>query len=274
MSIKRRFRRTLRHIRTHWPIFVALYGALVGGMLLIGLSLAFGWFSFIPFSLAIMLLATYFLVALAYVAYRLNDAPGGTAADILIGLGQPRAEDRVVCIDLGLRVMAITLAQRLTTGQVTVIDVYNPQSNTSAGLRRARARAPKPPMDPRLTWIDGAISLLPLPDRSVGAVYMNQILSEFWLPEEREQLLAEVLRILTPEGKILIAEPIRAESDHLLTGIVTYTLPPGDSWRSLLQATGFVIRREEKARGLLACVRADKPSLSAGKQMQLNLEFI
>ena len=81
MSVKRRFRRTLRHIRTHWPMFVALYGALVAGMLLIGLSLALGWFLFIPFSLVIMLLAAYFLVALTYVAYRINDAPGGTAVN-------------------------------------------------------------------------------------------------------------------------------------------------------------------------------------------------
>lgn len=274
MFLKRRFRRTLRHIRTHWPTFFALYGALIAGLLLIGLSLAFGWFSFIPFSLAFMLLATYFLIALVFVAYRLNDAPGGTAAEMLVALGQARAEDRVVCIDLGLRGMAITLAQHLTTGQVTVIDVYNPQSNIGAALRREKARALKPPVDPRLNWIDGSISLLPLPDRSVGAVYMNRILSEFWLPEEREQLLAEVLRILTPEGKLLIAEPIRAESDLLLTGLVTYPLPPIDYWRSLLRSAGFVIRREEKAHGLLACIRADKPSLSAGKQMQLNLEFI
>jgi len=204
-------RPTPRHIRTHWPIFVALYGALVAGMLLIGLSLALGWFSFIPFSLAIMLLAAYFLVALVYVAYRINDAPGGTAAEILVEMAHTQAEERVVCIDLGLRATALTM--------VTIIDVYNPQSNNGAALRRARARAYKPPDDPRLNWIDGSINLLPLPDRSVAAVFMNHILSEFWLPEERRQLLAEVLRILTPEGKLLIAEPIRAPTPCRPTSI-------------------------------------------------------
>lgn len=274
MSIKRRFRRTMRHIRTQWPIYFGLYGLLICALLLSGLSLAFGWFSLVPISLAIMLLVAYFLVALVYVAYKINDAPGGTAEERLIALGQARPEDRVVCIDLGVRTTAIVIAQRLTTGQVTVIDVYNPQSNTGAALRRARRRAYKPPADPRLNWIDGSISLLPLPDRSVGVVYMNHILSEFWLPEEREQLLAETLRILIPEGKLLVAEPIRGESDLLLTGLVTYSLPPGDAWRGLLQSAGFVIRREERPRGLLAVLRADKPSLSAGKQMPLNLEFI
>ena len=33
----------------------------------------------------------------------------------------------------------------------------------------------------------------------VAAVFMNHILSEFWLPEERRQLLAEVFRILMVE---------------------------------------------------------------------------
>jgi ubiquinone/menaquinone biosynthesis C-methylase UbiE len=273
-SLKRRFRRTMRYIRTHWPIFFGLYSVLIVAMFFIGLSLALGWLSFVPFSLVIMLVISYFLVALVYVAYRTNDAPGGTAEENLVRLGQIRPEDRVVCIDLGLRTMAIAIAQRLTTGQVTVIDVHNPQSNTGAALRRARRRAPRPPADPRLTWIDGSISLLPLPDRSVGAVYMNHILSEFWLVEERQRLLAEALRILTPEGKLLIAEPIRGETDLLLTGLVTYSRPADEYWRSLLQSAGFIIRREEKPRGLLACIRADKPSLSAGKQMQLNLEFI
>lgn len=274
MSSNKRMRRTLRYIRARWPIYIGLYGALITLVMFIGLCVAVGWYSFVPFSLAIILVLSYLLVAFIYVAYRINDAPGGSAADILFDLAQTRPVDKVVCLDVGLRETAVTIAQHLTTGEVTIIDLYNPTSNNNASLRRARKRVGRPPVDPRLNWIDGSINLLPLPDRSVSAVYLNQILSEFWLPEERSQLLTEARRILIPEGRLLVAEPVRAKSDLLLTGIVTYLLPSQEQWQTMLTDAGFIIRRQENARGLLYCVRADKPSLSAGKQMQLKLEYI
>lgn len=264
----------MRYIRTHWPLYFGLYGGLVLALLLIGLGLAGGWYAFVPFALAILIVAGYFLAATLFVAYQLNDGPGGTAADILIRLGQLRPEDHVVCIDLGLRATAVAIARHLTTGEVTVIDVYNPQSNLGGALHRARGRAGKPPSDPRLNWIDGSIDLLPLPDRSVRAVYLDQMLSEFWLPEEQERLLAEARRILIPEGRLLVAERVRAQSNLLLAGVVTYTLPSHEQWRGLLQRAGFTIQREEFPHGLLYCVRADKPSPAAARQMTLQLEYV
>lgn len=274
MAQQRRVRRTSRYIRSHWPIYAAIYGMLIGSVLLIGLSLALGWYSFVPFSLVVTLIASYLLIAFGYVAYQLSDAPGKAPTDMLFALAQTQPDDRVVCIDLGLRETAVAIAQRLTTGEVTVIDIYNPQSNTGSGLRRARRAARKPPADPRLNWIDGGIDLLPLPDRSVSSVYMNQILSEFWLPEERKRLLDEILRILTPEGRLVVAEPIRSERNLLLTAPATYSLPKAEHWRNLLQDAGFIVRREEILRGLIFCIRADKPSPTTGKQLQLQLEYI
>ena len=185
-----------------------------------------------------------------------------------------RPDDRVVCIDLGLRATAVSIAERLTAGQVTVIDVYNPQSNPGTPLRRGRGRARKPDPDPRLDWIDGSIQLLPLPDRSVRLVFMNQILSEFWLPEERAELLEEVRRILVPEGRLLLAERNRGRSNLLFTGLVTSAWPPAETWRDSLIKADFRIQREESVRGLVYCVRADKPPPTAGKQMRLQLEFL
>jgi ubiquinone/menaquinone biosynthesis C-methylase UbiE len=189
-------------------------------------------------------------------------------------MSQTRPEDRVVCIDLGLKEMAVTVAQRLTSGEVTVIDVYNPQSNVGASLRRARSRSPKIQPDPRLNWIDGSFNLLPLPDQCTGAVFMNQVLSEFWLPEEREQLLAEVRRILVPEGRLLLAERVRASSHFLLAGLLTSSLPTAQDWRATLTGKDFVVQREENPHGLLYCARVDKPSPTTGKQLSLKLEYV
>jgi SAM-dependent methyltransferase len=269
-----KFRDTRRYLQTHWPAYVGLYAGLVLAMVLLGVGLASGWYAFVPFALAILLVAGYFLVAALWTVYQMHDGPGPQPLDVLIDYAQLRPEDRVVCIDLGLRATAVRIAQRLTAGQVTVIDVYNPQSNPGASLRRARGRARKPGPDPRLDWIDGSLQLLPLPDRSVRLVVMNQILSEFWLPEERDELLEEVRRILVPEGRLLLAERNRGRSNLLFTGLVTSTWPPAETWRAALIKADFRIQREESLRGLVYCVRADKPPPTAGKQMRLQLEFL
>ena len=269
-----KFRDTRRYLQNHWPAYIGLYAGLVLAMVLLGVGLASGWYAFVPFALAILIVAGYFLVAALWTVYQLHDGPGPKPMDVLVDYAQLRPEDRVVCIDLGLRLTAVRIAQRLTAGQVTVIDVYNPQSNPGAALRRARARARKPGPDPRLEWIDGGIQLLPLPDRSVRLVFMDQVLSEFWLPEERTILLEEVRRILVPEGRLLLAERNRGRSNLLFTGLVTSSWTPAEAWRDALIKADFRIQREESLRGLLYCVRADKPPPTAGKQMRLQLEFL
>lgn len=274
MTGGRSLRGTRRYIQTHWPIFFGLYGALVLAILMIGFGLAFAWYALVPFALAITLIAGYFLAASLWTIHEIYDGPGLAIMDVLLAYSQLRPEDKVVCIDLGLRSTALQIAQRLTTGEVTVIDVYNPRSNISSALRRARASAPRAVSDPRLDWIDGNIELLPLPDRSVGIIFMNQSLAEFWLPEERDRLLAEVWRILAPEGRLLVAERVRGRSNLIMTGLVTSSLPPAEMWRDLLVRAGFIIQREECLRGLVYCVRADKPSPTAGKQLPLLLEFL
>ncbi len=269
-----RRQQTGRYIRAHWPTFFLLYGAVVIALLLIGVGLFLEWYAFVPISLAILLVAAAFLLSSLWVADKLNNVSGETVAEVLFRLSQTRPENHVVCIDLGLKETAVTVARRLTSGKVTVIDVYNPQSNISASLRRTRTHGPRVSSDPRLIWVDGSISLLPLPDQSTGIVFMNQILSEFWMLEEREQLMEEVRRILIAEGKLLIAERVRAGSHSFLAGLVTAPLPPEQEWRTLLERHGFIIQREENAQGLLFIARAVKPSPTSGKQLTLKLEYV
>jgi len=271
---KKKLGATRRHIQVHWPAYFGLYAALVTALILLGLGLALGWYALVPFALAIILVAAYFLVSALWTAYQLHDGPGPNVMELLLSYSQSPPEAKVVCIDLGLRRPAVQIAQRLTSGQVTVIDIFNPQSNTSAALRRGRARAPRPPADPRLIWVDGRIELLPVPDRSVSAVFINQVLAEFWLPEERDRLLSEVRRILVPEGRLLLAERVRARSHSLLSSLITTTYPPADYWRDSLLKADLIPQREETLRGLIYCVRADRPAPSAAKQLALQLEYL
>jgi SAM-dependent methyltransferase len=225
--------------------------------------------------LAVLIVLGYFLTASVWAAYQLSDRPGQRPVEVLLSLGQIKPEEQIACIDFGLKETAVAIARRLTTGMVSVIDVYNPQWNTSAALRngRQRVRVRQLAADPRLEWLDGEIRLLPLPDDSVTAIFLNQILSEFWQTEDRQTLLRELFRILEPDGRVLVAERVRGRVNLLVMGPVAWQLPPADYWRELLAAAGFSLRQEKDIQGLIHCFRADKPSPAAGLQLPLDLEI-
>jgi hypothetical protein len=107
----------------------------------------------------------------------------------------------------------------------------------------------------------------------VTAVFLNQILFEFWQPEDRQTLLRELFRILKPEGQVLVAEQVRSRINLLVMGPSAWQLPPADYWRELLAAAGFSLRQEKDIQGLIRCFRADKPSPTAGLQLPLDLEI-
>lgn len=273
MGNKQRFQSVRSTIQNQWPLFAGLYSTLVLALLFIGLGLVLRWFSLSLIALAIGIVAGYLLVANLWIIRQMYGEQAAAPAEVLAVLSQLQPEEQVASIDLGLRETPMLIAQYLTTGEMVAIDVFNPQSNNKATLRRARNHALRPGPDPRITWSDGSINLLPLPNNSVAVVYLNEILSEFWLPQEQERLLTEVWRILAPEGRLVVAEKVRSASNLFMTGLLTASWPATSYWRSLLASSGFIIQREETRQGLLLFIRAKKPSPASAKQMKLGLEY-
>ncbi len=271
MRRKSPYRGTLRHVRANWPVYVSLYGGIVLSLLLIGLSVELGWYSFVPLSLALLLALVYFFVAGLWVAHKLYDPDGLRPHVVLFEMGRLEPEDTLVYVDLGVRDFAIQLSRRLSSGKIIVVDVYNPQWTIGANLHRYRAQQPHAPHDPRLVWQNGRFDLLPLPDKSVSTVILCQILSEFWQEGDRAALLRETHRILTSNGKLLLAERCRSQANWLVLGPTAVRLSTADDWRDSLEAAGFMIRAEQDLQGLIHCFRADKPSAAQARQLALNL---
>lgn len=271
MKRSSRYRGTTRHISANWPIFALLYIGLVFVLFTAGISLQKGWFSFVPLMLALGLVLVYFLATSLWASHQLYDLDGLRPYDVLFDMGQAKATDTIAYVDFGLRVIPLHLRRRLTTGKIIVVDVYNPQWTTGQALARARAQAPPPPDDPRLVWQTGHFSLLPLPDKSVPFVMLDQILSECWQEGDRLRLLKEANRILTPNGRLLLAEQTRTQTNWLVYGPGGTRFYPNDYWQGLLEEAGFVLRRHQDLHGLICCFRADKPSASETRQLALDL---
>lgn len=264
---------TIRYVYTHWPRFALLYGGIILMLLVIGYSVTVGWGGFVSLATAVMGILAYFFAASLWLAHQLYDWGGIQPHHVLFEMGFLESEDSLVYIDLGIRRRPIDLSRRLTTGRITVVDVYNPQWAPNRALARWRSRWQHPPPDPRLTWRDGQFNLLPLPDQSTNTVILCQIASELWQHGDRLMLLAEIRRILTPDGRLLFAEPGRSQIYWLILGPAALNLPSPAYWRRLLEEAGFRIRREQTLRGLITCYRAQKPSPGEARQLTFDLRF-
>ena len=273
MTHNGRFQGTTRHIAAQWPGYLIRYGGLVLALIMIGAGLVLGWQLLLALGLVLLIAGLLLLWAALWTAHKLYDSGGVQTTEVLFDMSQTQATDPVACIDLGLRQPAITLSRHLTTGQITVIDVYNPQLAGSASLARARQQAPPARTDPRLIWNQGSINLFPMPDNSVTAVFLPQILSEFSQHGDRQALLREVKRILDPNGRLLLAEQSASWLNWLRLGPGTSKLQPAHYWRDLLLEAGFELRRQEDLQGLMHCLRADAPSPYAGQQLPLALTY-
>ena len=268
-----RFSGTARYLSTHAGRYALAYGSAILALLFIGFGIEMGWLSLIPFSLLIFLGLAYFIIATLWAAHRLYDPTELTPHRILFEMAQLRESSDFTILDLGLRWQAHDLASLLTTGHATVIDIYNPQWTPHATLRRARSRTKSRPADPRLNWRNSDFRLLPLPDSSTETVIACEILSRVAQEGDQLVLLKEIHRVLTPNGRLLLAERTQTQINWLTFGNLNTPLKSESNWRHLLVDAGFRVGREQSLSGLIHCLRADKPLSTTGQQLRLDLQL-
>lgn len=114
--------------------------------------------------------------------------------DLLLELAKPEHSDIVLDVACGPGLVACAFASH--AGRVTGIDI------TPAMIEQARKRQQEQRLD-NLDWVVGNALPLPWPDNCFSLVVTRYSFHHF---KEPEQILAEMIRVCRPAGRVLVAD--------------------------------------------------------------------
>jgi ubiquinone/menaquinone biosynthesis C-methylase UbiE len=115
-----------------------------------------------------------------------------------------KGDEKVLDIGCGRGLLAIGAAKRLKTGKVTGIDVWNPQDLSGNSADAAKENAKAEGVADRVRFEISDARKLIYPDNHFDAVISANALHTLADDREREQALREALRVLKPDGRLVI----------------------------------------------------------------------
>ncbi|WP_196956942.1 class I SAM-dependent methyltransferase [Hymenobacter guriensis] len=122
-----------------------------------------------------------------------------------------------------------------------VFDFYNPTVHTEVSIRRARAAcAPFPGTEPVQPHA------LPLTKASADGVFVLLSAHEIRQPAQREIFLAELRRVLQPQGKLVIVEHLRDPANFMAYTIGFLHFYSRATWLRAFRQAGFRLLQEKK----------------------------
>jgi ubiquinone/menaquinone biosynthesis C-methylase UbiE len=109
-------------------------------------------------------------------------------------------DERILDVGCGGGQIAIDIAKQRPFAEVTGLDLSHDQ------IRRAQARAREAQVTGRLRFVQGTVLDLPFPDESFDVVFSIASIKH-WPDQARG--LAECVRVLAPEGRLVVVEADR-----------------------------------------------------------------
>jgi ubiquinone/menaquinone biosynthesis C-methylase UbiE len=121
-----------------------------------------------------------------------------------------RGDERVLDVGCGRGLMMVGVAQRLTAGGRAVgVDDWARRDRRAAGREAARENARRAGVPDRVDLADGDLRALPFPDASFDLALSSLALRELPGREARAAAIGEMLRVVPPGGRTVIADIAR-----------------------------------------------------------------
>lgn len=219
--------------RDYWKI---TKGFLVAGIPLGVIGLLFR----IPLAFrGAVVLAEIGLLLLAYSLfglYRMYGHPGVRYVRKLAALGNVRGKVTVADLNIGTYRHAFLLADVLPEAQINSVDCWNVEGQApEEAVADVRDLEVPPKSHPRIETFKAEDFRVPLPDASCDAVCFGFGTHELPTGGAREKLFSEAIRILKPQGKVLLFEHGWDAHNYVIFGPVIHHVTKRQDWDKFLR---------------------------------------
>jgi len=124
--------------------------------------------------------------------------------DRLIDSLELKGDEKVLDVGCGRGLMLIGAAKRLKTGKATGIDIWSKQDLSGNSADAAKANAKLEGVPDRVRIENGDARKLVYPDNSYDVVMSTLAIHNISDPDERDQAIRQLWRVLKPGGRLLI----------------------------------------------------------------------
>lgn len=148
---------------------------------------------------------------------------------------------RWTVIHAGLDEVSPALRARYPDAEGEVLDIYDPREMTEPAILRARRSTP-PPEPARPSSPDR----LPVADAASDLVMLFFAAHELRQARARDDLFAEVRRVLRADGRVVVVEHLRDVPNALAFGPGVFHFLPRREWLRVARGSGLVVRDEAR----------------------------
>jgi ubiquinone/menaquinone biosynthesis C-methylase UbiE len=151
-----------------------------------------------------------------------------------------KGDETVLDVGCGLGKMTVGIAKHLKTGRVIGIDVWSKAEIPGNSAERATENARIEGVADRTEFRTGNVLAIPFDDGSFDVVTSVSVINNLHNDEDKLKALKEICRVLRPEGKLLLLEPLRdLRGAFVFTPLFIWMTLPREKWIELLKNAGF-----------------------------------
>jgi SAM-dependent methyltransferase len=126
--------------------------------------------------------------------------------DLILNSIPWRGDERVLDAGCGRGLVLIGAARRVPQGSAVGIDKWVRGALTGNGTQAVLHNAEAEGVAARIEVIEGDVRRLPFPEAVFDVVVSNFVVHEVEAQQDREQMMSEMVRVLTPGGRLALVD--------------------------------------------------------------------
>lgn len=183
------------------PIGLALGGT--GALAVAGVAAAFNWGTWTVAWFALTGFAT--LVGAGFYVYATRRGKQAVWAQLLEAMDW-KGDERVLDMGCGRGMVLLAAARHVPRGTAVGVDIWDTADQSGNEITATRRNADVEGLAERVEVQTADIRKLPFPDASFDVVLSSLVLHNIHSAADRQQALAEAVRVLRPGGRLMIAD--------------------------------------------------------------------